>query len=199
MSELRKNQRGHLTKEAALEMDNWLREHYHEYTSDITIAGILGVTPKTVTKHARKLGLQRSRADRYKRLGETTHRRWKEWKTSCDPAVMDRYNLFRQRMSSSLRTTRRLECMREKYGLPRRTKLVVTRQNSRVKKVKERLRQRGYILDEARMVAYYTDQTRRSSLSERRVHYIKFMPYGAEPEAKKVYVRPAFDGNINFN
>lgn len=200
MSKPRKKQRGHLTKEAGLKMDNWLREHFFEYTSNVVIADIFGVCEKTITKHARALGLGRTKEDRYKRVGEAT-RRWRnEWKTSDDPAVRKRYNLFIARLTTSLRETRRLERIREKYGLPRRTKWRLTHYNGNVKQTKKRLRERGYILDETRMVAYYTDETRRSSLSERRVHYLKFLPYGAaEDTSKKVYVRPAYDGNINFN
>lgn len=198
MSEQRKKRRGHLTKEAGQEMDNWLREHYFEYTSNEAIAEIFGVSCRTVRIHARNLGLSRTKEDHYRRVSEATRKRWNEWKTSDDPAVKAKLELFIERLKASQKEILRLERIREKYGLPRRTKWLVTRRNHKVTQVEKRLKQRGYIIDESKMVAYYTDQTQRSSRSELRVHCFRFMPYGAD-EAKKVYVRPAYDGNINFN
>lgn len=199
MSEQRKKRRGHLTKEATQEMDNWLREHYFEYTSNEAIARIFGVCTKTIQVHARNLGLSRTKEDHYRRVSEVTRKRRNEWKTSEDPAVRAKHELFTERLKASLRATRKSECIREKYGLPRRTRWLVTRRNYKVTQIEKRLKQRGYIIDESKMVAYYTAETQRSSRSELRVHCLRFLPYGAEPEAKKVYVRPAYDGNINFN
>lgn len=199
MSEQRKR-RGHLSKEASLEMDNWMCEHFFEYTSNEAIAEIFGVCGKTVQVHARNLGLSRTKEDHYRRVSETTRKRRNEWKTSEDPAIRAKYELFIERLSASQKEIHRLERIREKYGLPRRTRWLVGRKNYKARQIEKRLKRRGYIIDESKMVAYYTAETQRSSRSELRVHCFRFLPYEAkEATPKKVYVRPAYDGNINFN
>ena len=73
-----------------------------------------------------------------------------------------------ERSAESRRKTFREEKARALFGVPRRTGLRVVREPRGKTCQRWYLRKRGYIIDEANLIAYWTDETRRATILEKR-------------------------------
>ena len=85
----------------------------------------------------------------------------------------------------SYKKTFREEQVRRKWGLLQRTKIKVLRQPKQKCSQRSYLKSLGYILDEKKCVAYYTEDTIRAVRMEKdwskKIHqYYKFLPYEDE-------------------
>lgn len=72
------------------------------------------------------------------------------------------------------------ERVREKYGLPKQTRLNTSERDTRASNRRAALKEHGYIVDRCSFVAYYTDTTRRSRLMESRYRNFYFKPISNE-------------------
>ena len=71
------------------------------------------------------------------------------------------------------------ERMRVRLGLPQLTKMKVSRQPKRQILDRSYLKRRGYVVDDSRMIAYWTPQTRRATkLEAMPKRYYEFKPLG---------------------
>lgn len=102
-----------------------------------------------------------------------------------------------KRRTESLNEIRKSEVLREKLGLKRRTKLIIstaTPATIAVRVAKRSLRKRGYICEQIGKDVYYTTETKRT---QRESHFVKkygliFKPLPVENESKstKIVVLP---------
>ena len=184
---------------------DWVRANA-ERMNYTEMAAILGMTSSYLCMILRANGMTldkpriRERA-RQKLLG--TWRKRRLMKDSPDPAERAAYERFSKACSESRKELFRAERRRELFGLPRKTRLKVHAQPKATIQQRWLLRKRGYVIERGGRVAYYTDNTERCPIIERRGWFFKFLPLGAEeerkPEPKRVCVREAYDGNIHFN
>ena len=85
--------------------------------------------------------------------------------------------------AQNFRDTIRRERLRIKWGLEHRTKLKLEREPGTRSDYRHALKKRGYIIPcRGSLVAYYTDETQRSTLVERRAtnHGLTIKPYTNE-------------------
>jgi len=167
----------------------WLKQHY-KHTKNADCAKKLGISPTSVYLLAKKYGLKKSTQFMHKcqkaiaATAKESHLRngtyppkgqpipgWERGALKPGQSMKERMGARRWKKAVAKRTeswkkTYRLEYGRMLFGIPRRTKLRVVRQPDQ--KVKDRwyLKQRGYILDEINLIAYWTEDTRRATRLE---------------------------------
>lgn len=187
-----------ISKERRAEVIAWVKANYEQCPLLTPASKLLGVSKQLIDYYAKKMGLKRiySREDccRY-----GIRKRFERLKTENGG---EGYEAFRIRQRDLRLQLFRSERLRESYGLPRKTKLRVSKKSIRLYSHTHYLRKKGYIVDPESRIAYWTDTTKRCKLAERDQRFFRFLPYGTQPEAVKApkpYVRPAYDGNINFN
>ena len=70
------------------------------------------------------------------------------------------------------------DAIRRKWGLPQLTKMRVGKQPRQKILDRSYLKRRGYIIDDSKNIAYYTDTTRRATkLEEMPKRFYEFLPY----------------------
>jgi hypothetical protein len=173
------------------EQERWLVRHFR-HTTNPEIARRLGISETTMHRFARKLGLTKSRqhmrktqrnaADKAKeshiRNGTYPPKgyiipRSEEFRFKAGVTPVERLGKRKERQriersAESRRKTFREERARALFGVPRRTGLRVVREPRGKTCQRWYLRKRGYIIDEANLIAYWTDETRRATILEKR-------------------------------
>lgn len=173
------------------EQERWLVAHFR-HTTNPEIARRLGISETTMHRFARKLGLTKSRqhmrkiqrnaADRAKEshLRNGTYPpkgyiipRSEEFRFKAGVTPVERLGKRKERKrversAESRRKTFREEKARALFGVPRKTGLRVVREPRGKTRQRWYLRKRGYIIDEANLIAYWTDETRRATILEKR-------------------------------
>ena len=173
------------------EQERWLVAHFR-HTTNPEIARRLGISETTMHRFARELGLTKSRqhmrktqrnaADKAKAshlrngtyppkgyiIPRSEEFRFKAGVTSVERLGKRRERKRIERSAESRRKTFREEKARALFGVPRRTGLRVVREPRGKTCQRWYLRKRGYIIDEANLIAYWTDETRRATILEKR-------------------------------
>lgn len=170
-------------------------------TKNDTIKKVTGLSDGALHRFARRLGLTKTRAFMKKVQSEAAMlahevNREKGWppkgyhiprseefrfKKGVDNLMRlgPEKNAERIRKSAdSLAQTRKEEKARVAFGLPQRTRLRVKRQPERKIRLRCYLKRRGYVIDEAAHVAYWTEDTRRAPrLEARNDRYYRYMEW----------------------
>lgn len=173
------------------EQERWLVAHFR-HTTNPEIARRLGISETTMHRFARKLGLtksmqhmrktQRNAADKAKasHLRNGTYPpkgyiipRSEEFRFKAGVTPVERLGKRKERkrverFAESRRKTFREEKARALFGVPRKTRLRVVKEPRGKTCQRWYLKSRGYILDEANLIAYWTEDTRRATILEKR-------------------------------
>ena len=186
------------------EQERWLKAHFR-HTRNEEIGERLGISQSSLHRFARELGLtktrqfmrkvQRNAADKAKEShlrngtyppkgfiipGSEAHRfRKGEAPVVRIGKVRERRRI--EKSAESLRKTRREEKARALFGVPRKTRLRVVREPKGKTELRWYLKSRGYILDECELIAYWTEDTRRAKILEKRPRrWYRFRPLERE-------------------
>lgn len=178
----------------------WLVRHF-KHTKNDEICAKLGITPSTMHRYARRLGLRKTpqfmrkvqaNAAAKAKASHIKHGTYPPkgyviprseefyFRPGVTPVerLGKRKNAQRiQRAADSRRKTYRYEKARRTFGVPQKTKLRVFQQPK--KRIEDRwyLKKRGYIIDDQNFVAYWTPDTRRSRILESKPkRYYSFLP-----------------------
>ena len=181
------------------EQEQYLRDNYATVIHH-TLCQHLGISTRTLVRMARARGLVKdmkaiegqrgerisqallwlSRLGRIKCSGPENGRAtmFKPGYNARELFGEEKYAEMHSKAVEARRRTLREERARVTFGLPQRTKLRVKRQPRQ--KIQDRcyLKRRGYILDEANNIAYWTESTQRATVLESRPkRYYTFKPY----------------------
>ena len=173
------------------EQDAWLRKHF-KHTKNAEIAQRLGVSPRTVNRFAKEMGLKKSSQFMRKCIEETSAAakrshllngtyppkgyrvpRSEEFYFKKGESLEKRLGAKKcaertAKSAESRRKTFQLEKARALYGLPRQTKLNVIKRPRRQIVMRHQLKKLGYIIERGGTVAYYNEQTNRSLTLEQK-------------------------------
>ena len=173
------------------EQERWLKAHFR-HTRNEDIGERLGISQSSLHRFARELGLtktrqfmrkqQRNAADRAREshLRNGTYPpkgyiipRSEEFRFKAGVTPVERLGKRKERKriersAESRRRTLREERARTLFGVPRKTGLRVVREPRGKTCQRWYLRKRGYIIDEANLIAYWTEDTRRATILEKR-------------------------------
>lgn len=186
------------------EQERWLVAHFR-HTTNPEIARRLGISETTMHRFARKLGLTKSRqhmrktqrnaADKAKasHLRNGTYPpkgyiipRSEEFRFKAGVTPVERLGKRKERKrversAESRRKTFREEKARTLFGVPRKTRLRVVKEPRGKTCQRWYLKSRGYILDERELIAYWTPETRRATILEKRPRqWYRFRPLERE-------------------
>lgn len=178
----------------------WLKRHFRN-TKNADLCERLGISETALHRFARKLGLTKTKRfmkkmqanaaakARESHLAFNTYPpkgyripRSEEFQFKPGVRPVDRLGKRReakrvQRSVETRRKTFRFERARATFGLPQKTKLRVKQQPRQKILDRSYLKQRGYIIDEKEMVAYWTGETRRAvRLEAKPKRYYRFEP-----------------------
>lgn len=169
-------------------IDDWkidyLREHYHD-TSNEVLAEAIGVSKFTVKSYRTKLGLRKD-AEYISNLNRDKAIRCNNHERLNTPKAVAKRTATRIRINES-------ERRRISWGLEQKTKTHFRLEPKGKYEQRKYLRNRGYIIDETNLIAYYTPGTHRAKRIEAiprgttkgTIHpYYDFRPY-AERELDK--------------
>ena len=168
------------------EQEIWLRENYATVIHH-TICKKLGISPRTLVRMARARGLVKDmeaiKGQSAERISVALRRKYLvegfkytpengmayRFKPGYDAKAFfgeEEFARMHRKATESRKKTFAVEKARATFGLPQRTRLRVKRQPG--KKIQDRhyLKSRGYILDEANNVAYWTENTKRATRLE---------------------------------
>ena len=173
------------------EQERWLVAHFR-HTRNEEIGERLGISQSSLHRFARELGLtktrqfmrkqQRNAADKAKeshlrngtyppkgyRIPRSEEFQFKAGVTPVERLGKRRERKRIERSAESLRKTRREEKARMLFGVPRKTRLRVVKEPRAKTCQRWYLKRRGYILDERELIAYWTPETRRATILEKR-------------------------------
>ena len=180
--------------------ERWFIKHF-KHTKNAEIAEKLGISPTSVVRLARKLGLKKSPQFMTKCVAATTAAAkrshlingtyppkgfqipgkekgyFKAGETSLQRLGPKREAERIRKATASREKTRKSERARAVFGLPQRTKLRVIPVPVAKMRLRCYLKSRGYILDEVERIAYYTEETKRGKRIEARQQpWYKFRP-----------------------
>lgn len=199
------NHRGHTAAERRSPITEkcaaWLIKHF-KHTKNDDIVEKWNISHSQLHRFARAHGLTKSRQfrkdhmEKFIRSAEESHRRNGTWpqkgyiiprsaENYFKPGVtnLERYGAKKEaerarKSAETMRKTRADEQLRSRWGLHQRTKLRVIRQPTAKNNLRYRLRKRGYIIARGSSIAYYDENTNRSSAIESRKlgdkHYFYF-------------------------
>lgn len=178
----------------------WLVKHF-KHTKNEEVAAKLGVSVRTATRLAVRLGLKKTPQFMKKCQRETAdaaHRshlrngtyppkgfkipRREEYQLKPGECMRDRMTPKRwsernRKAAESRAKTWKSEKARATFGLPQRTKLHVIPVPRAKLQLRYYLKKCGYILDEVKRVAYYDENTKRGKRIEAKQQpWYKFMP-----------------------
>ena len=141
------------------EQIDYIRKHFAD-TQNKDLARDLGLSLSTITNIRKKYHLAKSPEHlkaMHRECGLASSRRGRAIELTPD--------VLRKR-AESFKKTYRMEKARVYFGLEQKTKIRVRRRPPELLKQKYYLRMRGYIVDDATMTAFYTDDTRRATRME---------------------------------
>lgn len=146
------------------------------------LAEKLGVSRSCICKLQFMYGLEKSKEHRHYirvKAGKASDKsRGGKWPGMCQAVIDKRVARYNE--------TKRKEEIRIKWGLPQKTKIRIALSPIAYRKHVYYLKSLGYIIDEVRKVAYYTNDTRRARRVEKVprgkkigdiTSYFTFMPY----------------------
>ena len=180
------------------EQETYLVNNY-ETVINHTLCKHLGISPRTLTRLSRERGLVKDLAaiegQRLERLSKSLRMTFllrggnnhsenglrTQFKPGFKPRELFGEEKFRNMHRKAVETRKARfaeERARVSFGLPQRTNMRVKKQPRQKILDRAYLKRRGYVLDEANNIAYYTDETRRATRMEAmpRRFYI-FKPY----------------------
>ena len=182
------------------EQERWLVAHF-KHTKNEEIGERLGISQSSLHRFARELGLtktkqfmrkvQKNAADKAKasHLRNGTYPpkgyripRSEEFGFKKGVSNLQRLGKAGERRrveksAASRRKTFKVERARKLFGLPQQTKLRVMREPRGKTCHRWYLKKRGYIIDDRELIAYWTEDTRRSTILEKRPRqWYKFKP-----------------------
>lgn len=180
----------------------WLRKHF-KHTKNAECAEKLGISPRSVTRLAKKMGLYKTpqfirkcqqdaaqaaqeshlRNNTYPPKGYVIPNRgvggFKKGETSLQRLGKRKEAERVRKAVESLAKTRKSERARATFGLPQRTKLRVIPIPKAKVELRWYLKSRGYIVDDVAHVAYYDENTRRGKRIETKPQrWYRFQPIG---------------------
>lgn len=169
----------------------WLDKHF-KHTKNDDLAKHLDISPRSVSRIAKKRGLVKSRpfirkcqleaaakANFSNRINGTYPPKGyqipggEKYRFRKGEKPIDRIGAKREveRVAKSAETRRqsfKLERARALYGLPRQTKLNVVRRPKKQIQMRYDLKKKGYIIERGGFIAYYDENTRRDMRLEAR-------------------------------
>ena len=173
------------------EQEAWFQKHF-KHTKNEEIAQRLGISVRSVTRKASKMGLQKTKqfirkcqlnaaqkANESNRINGTyppkgykipngEQYRFKKGERPIDRIGAKREAERISKSAESRRATFKLEKARALYGLPRQTKLKVVQRPRKQVHMRYYFRQLGYIVERGSNVVYYNSETKRSLKLESR-------------------------------
>ena len=185
------------------EQEAYLRDNYATVIHH-TMCQVLGISKRTLIRFAKQRGLVKDMdalvEQKAARISESLKRKYlvEGFRGNPENGLVSRFKpgysaveffgkerLMEMRRKSAESRKKRFaeERARVTFGLPQKTRLNVKKQPR--KKIQDRcyLKMRGYIIDEANCIAYYTDQTRRATKLEAMPRrYFIFKPYEHQRE-----------------
>lgn len=186
------------------EQERWLVRHFR-HTRNEEIGERLGISQSSLHRLAREMGLTKSRqfvrkmqrnaADKAKAshlrngtyppkgfiIPRSEEFRFKPGETSAQRIGKAGERRRIERSAESRRKTFREEKARALFGVPRKTRLRVVKEPRGKTCQRWYLKSRGYILDERELIAYWTEDTRRAKILEKRPRqWYRFRPLERE-------------------
>jgi hypothetical protein len=180
--------------------ERWLIAHF-KHTKNEEIGERLGISQSSLHRFARELGLtktkqfmrkvQRNTSERAKashlrngtyppkgyRIPRSEEFQFKKGVTNIQRLGKAGERKRVEKSAASRRKTFKVERARKLFGLPQQTKLRVMREPRGKTCHRWYLKKRGYILDEKELIAYWTEDTRRATILEKRPRqWYKFKP-----------------------
>ena len=180
------------------EQEQYLRDNYATVIHH-TLCEHLGISTRTLVRMARARGLVKDmkaiEGQRNERISQALFRLSRLGQIKCSGPENGKATRFKpgfnakelfgeDKFAEMHRKTvkKRMQTFREErarvtFGLPQKTKLRVKRQPRQKIQDRSYLKRRGYILDEANNIAYYTESTQRATVLESRPkRYYTFKP-----------------------
>lgn len=182
------------------EQEKWLIAHF-KHTKNEEIGERLGISQSSVHRFARELGLTKTKQFMRKVQKNTSERakashlrngtyppkgyripRSEEFQFKKGVSNIQRLGKAGERKrveksAASRRKTFKVERARKLFGLPQQTKLRVMREPRGKTCHRWYLKKRGYIIDDRELIAYWTEDTRRATILEKRPRqWYKFKP-----------------------
>ena len=154
----------------------FIRKHYKD-TTNRSLAALVGCAESTVCSVQKKYGLSKSR-DHVHLMAVMAG------VASLDArggAALAKYTpeMIERRTATYLKRFKE-EKARTVFGLPRKTKMKVTRQPRQKCDHRSYLKRLGYIIDDENLIAYWTPDTKRATVLEMRPRrFYKFEEYKA--------------------
>ena len=173
------------------EQEAWLWKHF-KHTKNEKIAEKLGISVRSVTRQASKMGLQKTKqfirkcqlnaaqkANESNRINGTYPPkgykipRGEEFRFKKGERPIDRIGAKREadrisRSAASRAKTFQVERARALYGIPQQTKLQVVKHPRKQIQLRYYLRKLGYVIERGSNVIYYNSETKRSQELESR-------------------------------
>lgn len=184
------------------EQETWLVKHFRNTKNDILMEK-LGLKFSTFHRIVRALGLkktkrfmkkcQRATSEAAKashlkngtyppkgyRIPRSEEFQYKQGGKPWDRCGRRKWNRARKKAAETWKETFKEDQCRRRWGLPQKTKLRVAQTPRQRLLDRCYLKGRGYILDEANLVAYWTPETRRATRLEKMPRrFYKFAEYG---------------------
>lgn len=182
------------------EQERWLVAHF-KHTKNEEIGERLGISQSSLHRFARELGLtktkqfmrkvQKNTSERAKashlmngtyppkgyRIPRSEEFQFKKGVTNIQRLGKAGERKRVEKSAASRRKTFKVERARKLFGLPQQTKLRVMREPRGKTCHRWYLKKRGYILDEKELIAYWTEDTRRATILEKRPRqWYRFKP-----------------------
>lgn len=166
------------SKHLSAEQLAYIEAHYPNESNE-AIAEALGLSKWTIKSRAEKHGWHKS--DAYKRA------LCREVAIRCNNAARINTPEAYAKREATMREQNRIDRLRIKWGLPQKTKRHIRIEGRDKLLQRNRLQRLGYIIDEAKLIAFYTPETHRAKRLEaipRGVRkgtikpYYDFKPYG---------------------
>lgn len=154
-------------------------KHYAN-TPNKELCAYLGIAKSTIDRISGKYHLRKSREhyhDMAVKAGKASSEARGGKALNITPEVI-------AKRAETYRHTFQMEEIRYKWGLERKTKIRLKREPRAKRDQRRHLQERGYIIDEQKLMAYYTDDTKRAFRLENRRKdskyktYYHFAPYG---------------------
>ena len=141
------------------EQITYIREHFAN-TPNKELANTLGISVSCVNYQAHRMGLRKSPEhshEMHRQSGIASSCNW--GKIELTPEIL-------RKRADSWKKSYRTEKARLLFGLEQKTKIKVRREPKAKVTQRRYLRERGYIIDEQTLTAYYTATTRRATRLE---------------------------------
>ena len=162
----------------SLETIQYVIKHY-ENTTNKELCAFLGISRTTIDKIAAKYHLRKTREHYHQmaiRAGKASSEARGGKALNITPEVI-------KKRRDTYMHTKYIEELRYKWGLERKTKIRLRGEPRAKREQRYHLQDRGYIIDEQNLIAYWTEETDRCKRLETRKptckfkNYYKFMPY----------------------